>query len=199
MRRALRQSARGSPEAERGHSAWSTAVGHGAKRFCRSISHAPKIDFCIGGRGKEMKVEKSIDIAAPPEKIWPFFTNPEKVKQWSITFKKFEYSGDRKRGVGTPIYIEEKAAGPLMKMDFEITEWEENERIRLQMTSKGLVKFYEQLWTLTPTDKGTEFTFYEEIVFPLGVIGKLIGLVGQGSSCRTVTEMQARLKTLVEA
>ncbi len=145
-----------------------------------------------------MKVEKSIDIAAPPEQIWPFFTYPEKVMQWSITFKKFQYSGDQKSGVGTPLYIEEKAAGPLMKMDFEITEWEENERIRLQMTSKGPVKFYEQLWTLSPTDTGTKFTFYEEIVFPLGVIGKLIGLVGQSSSYKFVTEMQAKLKSLVE-
>jgi uncharacterized protein YndB with AHSA1/START domain len=146
-----------------------------------------------------MKVDESINITAPPEEIWPFFTDPEKVMQWSITFRKYGYTGEQKSGVGTPLYIEEKATGPLMKMDFEITEWEENERIRLQMTSKGPVKFYEQLWTLSPTDIGTTFTFYEEIVFPLGVIGKLIGLVGQGSSSRTVTEMQAMLKTLVEA
>ena len=114
--------------------------------------------------------------------------------QWLITFKKYEYIGEQKGGVGTPIYIEGKAAGPLMKIDFEITEWEENERIRLQMTSKDPVRFYEQLWTLTPIDTGTKFTFYEEIIFPLGVIGKLIGLVGQGSSYRTVTEMQTNLK-----
>ena len=145
-----------------------------------------------------MKVEKSIDIAAPPEKIWPFFVDPEKVLQWSITFRKFQYTGEQKSGVGTPLYIEEKAAGPLMKMDFKITEWVENERIRLQMTSKGPVKFYEQLWTLSPTDTGSKFVFYEEIIFPLGVIGKLIGLVGQGSSYKTVTEMQAKLKSLVE-
>jgi len=153
----------------------------------------------MGGRRTKMKVEKSIDIAAPSEQIWPFFVDSEKVLQWSITFKEFQYTGDQKSGVGTPLYIEEKAAGPLMKMDFEITEWEENERIRLQMTSSGPVKFYEQLWTLSPTDTGTKFTFYEEIVFPLGIVGKLIGLIGQGSSYKYVTEMQAKLKSLVEA
>jgi hypothetical protein len=31
------------------------------------------------------------------------------------------------------------------------------------------------------------------------VIGKLIGLVGQGGSYKFVTEMQAKLKSLVEA
>lgn len=40
---------------------------------------------------------------------------------------------------------------------------------------------------------------YEEIIFPLGIVGRLIGLVGQGSSYKFVTEMQAKLKSLVEA
>ena len=146
-----------------------------------------------------MKIEKSIEIAAPPERIWPFFIDPEKVLQWSITFREFTFTGEQRSGVGTPLYIEEKASGPQMKMNFIITEWVENERIRLKMTSGAPLKSYEQLWTLTPTDSRTQFTFFEEIVFPLGVIGKLIGLVGQGSSNKLVNEMQAKLKSLVEA
>jgi uncharacterized protein YndB with AHSA1/START domain len=146
-----------------------------------------------------MKIKKSIDIAAPPERIWPFFIDPEKVLQWSLTFRKFQYTGEQKRGAGTPLYIEEKAAGPLMKMNFEITEWVENERIRLKMISGAPLKSYEQLWKIEPTDSGSEFTFFEEIIFPLGVIGKLFGLAGQGSSYKFVTEMQSRLKSLVEA
>lgn len=146
-----------------------------------------------------MRIERSIDIAAPPERIWPFFVDPERVLEWSITFRKYEFVGDQRGGVGTPLYIEEKASGPLMKMDFEITEWLENERIRLRMISGAPLRSYEQLWTLTPMESGTKFTFFEEIVFPLGVIGKLIGLAGQGSSYRLVTDMQSRLKALVEA
>lgn len=146
-----------------------------------------------------MKIEKSIEIATPPERIWPFFVDPEKVIKWSITFRKYQYTGDQISGVGTTLYIEEKAGGPLMKMNFEITEWVENEKIRLKMISGASLKSYEQLWTLAPTNSGSEFTFYEEIVFPLGVIGKLIGLVSQGSSYKFVAEMQSKLKSLVEA
>jgi uncharacterized protein YndB with AHSA1/START domain len=153
-----------------------------------------------GEKGEiKMKIEKSIEIAAPPERIWPFFIDPEKVVQWSITFREFRFTGEQRRGVGTPLYIEEKAGGPLMKMEFEITEWVENQRVRLKMISGAPLKSYEQLWTLAPTDSGTEFTFFEEIIFPLGVIGKLIGLAGQGSSRKFVTEMQSKLKSLVEA
>jgi hypothetical protein len=67
------------------------------------------------------------------------------------------------------------------------------------MISGASLKSYEQLWTLTPTETGTEFTFFEEIIFPLGVIGKLIGLATQGSSNKFVAEMQAKLKSMVEA
>ena len=145
-----------------------------------------------------MKIEKSIEIAAPPQQIWPYFVEPEKILQWSLTFREFRFTGEQQRGAGTPVYIEEKASGPLMKMNFEITEWVENEKIRLKMISGAPLKSYEQLWTLQPTETGTGFTFFEEIVFPLGVLGKLIGLVGEGSSNKLVTEMQSKLKSLVE-
>ena len=161
--------------------------------------YTPKdLSFFWEGENR-MKIVKSIQITAPPERIWPFFIDPEKVVQWSITFKEFRFAGEQQGGVGTPLYIEEKASGPLMKMNFEITEWIENERLRLKMISGASLKSYEQLWTLAPTDSGTEFTFFEEIVFPFGVIGKLIGLVSQGGSYKLVTEMQAKLKSLVEA
>lgn len=145
-----------------------------------------------------MKIERSIEIAAPPERIWPYFIEPDRILQWSITFREFQFAGEQQRGVGTSLYIEEKASGPLMKMNFEIIEWVENERIRLKMISGAPLKSYEQLWTLEPTDAGTVFTFFEEIVFPLGILGKLIGSVGKGSSYKLVTEMQSKLKLLVE-
>jgi uncharacterized protein YndB with AHSA1/START domain len=145
-----------------------------------------------------MKIERSIEISAPPERIWPYFVEPENILQWSITFREFRFTGEPQYGLGAPVYIEEKASGPLMKMNFEITEWAENERIRLKMISGAPLKSYEQLWTLQPTDTGTVFTFFEEIVFPLGILGKLIGFVGKGSSYKYVTEMQSILKSLVE-
>ena len=86
-----------------------------------------------------------------------------------------------------------------MKMNFEISEWVENQRIRLKMLSGGPLKSYEQLWTLAPTDSGTEFTFSEEIIMPFGVIGSLIASANEGSSYKFVTEMQSKLRALVEA
>ena len=41
-----------------------------------------------------MKVQWSVDIAALPEKIWPFLLDPEKILEWVITFKKFDYNSE---------------------------------------------------------------------------------------------------------
>ena len=146
-----------------------------------------------------MKVQKSIEIAVPPEKIWPFLVEPEKILEWCITFIKFEYTGEQRSGVGTPFYLEEKAGGPLMKLNFRITEWVESERVAFSMISGNFVKGYEQSWTVEATPSGSRFTFMEEVKLPYGIIGKIIGLFGQRGSETTVGKMLPKLKSLAEA
>ncbi len=146
-----------------------------------------------------MKVQKSIEIAAPPDKIWPFLIEPEKILKWCITFLKLEYTGEQRSGVGTTFYLEEKAGGPLMKLNFRITEWVENERVAFSMTSGTFVKGYEQSWTVEATPSGSRFTFMEEVKLPYGIIGKIMGLFGQRGSEATVGKMLPKLKSLAEA
>ena len=98
-----------------------------------------------------MEVKKSILIAASPEAIWPFMVQPDKILQWYSMFRKFEYKGVRRGGLGAPIYIEEKAAGPLMKMNFAVTEWGENEVLAFRMEPGPGPKAYEQRWCIEPT------------------------------------------------
>lgn len=146
-----------------------------------------------------MRIEQSIDIAASPEAIWPFLVDPEKVLQWCITFQKFEYTGDQRSGVGTPLYIEEKAAGRLMKLNFETTEWVEHRKVAFRKTAGEFVKGYEQSWTVEATPSGARFTFLENVELPFGIIGKLMGLFARRGSEAHVREMLAKLKSLAEA
>jgi len=146
-----------------------------------------------------MKVQKSIEVAATPNNVWKFFVEPEKVLQWCITFKKFEYTGNQRSGKGTPLYIEEEAGGRLSKMQFEVTEWKENEKLTIRMVSGGSYTSYEQRFSVEPAPSGSKVTFMEEIILPYGVIGKLIGAIAQGMSNATVDKMLAKLKVLAEA
>jgi uncharacterized protein YndB with AHSA1/START domain len=146
-----------------------------------------------------MKVHRSIEIEAPPEKIWPFLVEPDKILKWCITFIKFEYTNEQRSGVGGTFYLEEKAGGPLMKLNFRITEWIKNKRIAFSMTSGNFVKDYNQSWTVETAPSGSKFTFMEEVTLPYGIIGKIMEFFGQSGSEATVGKMLPRLKSLAEA
>ena len=88
---------------------------------------------------------------------------------------------------------------PLMKLNFSVTEWLENERLTFRMTSGTGVKGYEQSWTVEATPSGSRFTFVEEVELPFGILGKLIGLVGQNMSKATAGKMLVILKSLAES
>jgi len=145
-----------------------------------------------------MKVEKSIKISAPPEKIWPFLVNPEKILMWFDSFKKCEYVTEKHTGLGTAFYVEEKVPGPLRKINFKVTNWNENENLTIKMTSGKNVNNYEIRWNLKATNNGTAFHFVEEIGMPFGIIGKILGVLGQKTADRMVEAMLMKLKNLSE-
>ena len=146
-----------------------------------------------------MRVQRSIEIATQPEKIWPLLVEPDMILKWCITLRKFDYTSEQRSGVGTPFYFEEKAAGRLMKLNFAVTEWVENKRIAFHKTSGNSVKGYEQSWTLEAAPSGSRFTFMEQVELPYGILGKIIGLFARRSSEATVGKMLTSLKSLAEA
>jgi uncharacterized protein YndB with AHSA1/START domain len=146
-----------------------------------------------------MRVQKTIEVNVPANSVWPYFVEPERILQWCLTFKRFEYTSDLRSGVGTPIYIEEQSGGQYMKMNFEITDWIENEKVTLKMISGASLKSYEQSWSLEATPTGSMVTFIEDIELPYGIIGKLLSSIMEGMSASTVDKMLAKLKSSVEA
>jgi len=145
-----------------------------------------------------MKVQRSIEIMAPPEKIWPFLVEPIKTLEWYIPLQKFEYTSDQSRKVGAPFYFEEKLPTGTMKLNCEVTEWVENESFAFKMTSGSMMKSYEERWSVEATQSGGRFTFAEQGELP-GIFGRFIGAIAERSSGGTIEKMLAKLKSLVEA
>ena len=145
-----------------------------------------------------MKVQRSIDIAAPPQKIWPFLTEPEKILEWYTLLQKFGYTGEQRHKVGAPFYFEEKVATGLMKLNCVVTEYVENEKFAFKMTSGNMMKSYEERWTVEVTPSGSHFTFMEQGELPYGIIGRIIGPLAQRSSAAIIEKMLAKLKSLAE-
>ncbi len=146
-----------------------------------------------------MRVQRSIEIAAPPEKIWPFLVEPDKILKWFYLLQKFEYTGEQRSGAGTPFYYEEKTTGRLMKFNYVVTEWVENERLAFTMTS-GSLKKNDQIWSIESTPSGSRFTLIEDIEMPWGIIGKIMETLFVGRVvAKHQEEILANLKSLAEA
>lgn len=145
-----------------------------------------------------MRVDKSIEISAEPERIWPFLADSNKIPLWFDSLKKCECTSERSSGVGTTYYVEEKVPGPLRKINFEATTWDENEKMTLRMVSGKNVSGYEIQWQLEPAGAGTRFHFIEDVGMPFGFVGKILGALGQQTANKMVGDMLIKLKNLSE-
>jgi len=145
-----------------------------------------------------MRVQGSIEIAAPPEKVWPYLVNPEKTMQWFTSLKKFDYTSQQ-HGVGTTFYWEEQSGKRVYKLNFVTTEWVENQVFGYKMTSGDFFKGYTERWTIEPTPSGSRFSYNDQIEFPWGIFGKIIGFFAKRNSMAIGKKINANLKSLAEA
>ena len=146
-----------------------------------------------------MKIKKSIEIATPAHKIWPFLIEPASVMKWCCNVERIVLlTNERNHGLGGKFYLEERAVWRLLKLHFVVTEFEVNRRFAFKMVSGDLVKGYEQKYTLEPHPIGTTLTCFEDVTFPLGIMGKAAGLLRKPISEARVNKMLVNLKSLGE-
>jgi len=143
-----------------------------------------------------MQVQRSIEIKATPEKIWPWLIVPEKIMKWFTLLKKFEYTGEKRSGAGTTFYYEEKSGGMLMKMNYRVTEWVENRKIAFGVTS-GSLKKDDQVWSVEPAPAGSKFTMWEDL--DMGFFGKIAAPFIKMMVGKDMEKILGNLKRLAEA
>jgi len=144
-----------------------------------------------------MKLQRSIEIAAPPEKVWPYLVEPEKIMKWFTLLKKFEYTDKRCGGVGATFYYEEKSGPMLMKLNYKVTEWVENQKLAFKLTS-GFPKKDDQIWSLEAIPSGSRFTITEDFEVRWGKIGKVMGKMLGGSIAKGIEKIIGKIKSVVE-
>lgn len=145
-----------------------------------------------------MKLQRSIEIKATPEKIWPFLVEPENIMKWCSPISTIRYTGLQRGGLQTTFYFEEKALGQIMKLYFIVTEWVPNRSVAFQMTSGNLVKSYDQRYTIETIPSGSRITIFEEVTLPFGFIGRFAGLIRRFTSNRLLEKMLLNLKHAAE-
>jgi uncharacterized protein YndB with AHSA1/START domain len=146
-----------------------------------------------------MIVQRSIEINAAPDKIWPHITEPELILKWFTFLTKYEFEKAGRGGEGVSFYWQEKQGGFVyLTLHYRITKWVENEIISFKLTS-GPVKKDDQVWQLKKTQAGSKFAITTEIEFTGGFLDSLMKPAVTMVINRNIDKVLKNLKAAVEA
>ena len=125
------------------------------------------------------RIERSIEIKAPAEKVWPLLFW-DRLPEWLDMFKKVVCTSEKRAEVGATFHVTSETAGVKGEFDVEITELIENEKGGWRSTAGNFTAF--GTTTLKPTETGSEVTFTIDYELPYSILGKIIDklMVGRG-------------------
>ena len=146
-----------------------------------------------------MKGQGSIEIAAPPEKVWSLFVESENLLRWHPYAQRLDFVGEQRSGVGTIFYMVSKMDERLMRTLNEFTEWEENKKLAIHTFLGDMIKRWDMVLTIEATETGSRATVAYEGVLPYWIIGKIMGLFVNRGMKKGTEEILASFKKAAEA
>jgi len=153
------------------------------------------------------RVEKSIEIRAPPEKVWEMLAL-DRFQEWEEEMQKglksLEYTSEVRKpkdkyrvGASGHMNIKEMGMG---EFDFEVTESLENEKLTYHVKKSktnqtmGIITLI-----LEPVEDGTKFTYVFDYEMPWGILGKFLDkLFGKRESEKAQEKWLKKLKSILE-
>jgi len=128
-----------------------------------------------------VRIEKSIEIKAPPEKVWEMLAL-DRLPEWNEEYGDVKYTSEvrnpeDKYSVGARSHTKMKGAG---EIDFEITESLKNEKMTFRMLGKRANNTV-VTYVLESIDDGTRFVYVMTYELPWGILGKGLGKLAKGS------------------
>jgi uncharacterized membrane protein len=130
------------------------------------------------------RIEKSIEIKAPPEKVWEMLAFDRQL-EWDEDSQKntksIEYTSEvntpeDKYKVGASVHTDIEGMG---EFDYEITESLENEKMTFHVKKSGTNQTTGIMtYILKPIEEGTKVTLVLDYEMPWGVFGKFFNKVG---------------------
>jgi uncharacterized membrane protein len=117
------------------------------------------------------RIEKSTEIKASPEKLWPMVSGDGWMKCYA-PLKKIEYTSKEKNKVGATYHVITELAGLKGNYDCETTEVIENEKVGWRTTGGNFTEIGSIV--LVPTRGGTEVTYTTDYELPYSILGKII-------------------------
>jgi len=117
------------------------------------------------------RIEKSVEINASPEKIWPLI-QPEKMPEWYKPFKRVEWTSKEKYKEGSTFRFVAEFSGMKTESDAEMTSVIPNKEGIWRTTSGPYTNIASAV--LRPSGNATIATFSMDYELPYSILGKLI-------------------------
>jgi uncharacterized membrane protein len=144
------------------------------------------------------RIEKSIEIGAPREKVWEMLAL-DRLPEWNEEYGDVKYTSEvrnpeDKYSVGARSHTKMKGAG---EIDFEVTESLENEKMTFRMLGKRANNTV-VTYVLESIDDGTRFVYVMTYELPWGILGKGLGKLVKGSLAKEGKKALEKLKSILE-
>ena len=145
-----------------------------------------------------MKVERSIEIAAPPERIYAVIMDPTCLERWVTIHAALEQAPAGQLERGSELTQRLQLAGRGFTVHWKVIENRPARKVvwegRGPMRSRAGVTY-----ELAPDgDGGTRFTYTNEFALPGGPLGRAAGPVVRRVTAGELDQSLDRLKLLVE-
>jgi ligand-binding SRPBCC domain-containing protein len=147
------------------------------------------------------KMESSLEIKAPIEKVFNFFSNP-KNQEKIFPETKVDDVSEAPIGVGTKYRLSTVISGRKVKPHWhELAEFEENRRfVDCEVKGGGgILKKEETTYVFEATDVGTKVSITYVVELPYSVIGKLLEFSARKGFERWAEAGQQKAKEILEA
>jgi uncharacterized protein YndB with AHSA1/START domain len=145
------------------------------------------------------RVTASIDIAAPPEKVWAVVMDPARLKDWVTIHRKLGKASDKPLKHGSTLEQTLHLRGVSIKVHWTVEEATSPSRAVWEGRGPARARTH-TTYDLSPDGNGgTRFEYVNEFRPPLGPIGAaanrvLMGGVPQREADRTLRRLKALLE-----
>ena len=156
--------------------------------------------WLVGMRPGHGHNEGSVEIARPVEKVWPWLSENDKLKQWIQGLAEIHSITPGVQGVGERLHVSMVFDGHRTDVEMRITEYEKFRKLGYEMLSVGDPKngFRSKLlYTIEVNDGRTRVTLKDDSTY-YGFLPRLFEPLITPSAQKPLEENFARLKRLAE-
>jgi uncharacterized membrane protein len=144
-----------------------------------------------------VRVERSIDIDAPPETLYEVIMNPHCLEQWVTIHSSLESAPSGKLTQGSRLTQRLELAGRCFTVQWTVVE---NDPVRrVVWEGRGPMRSHAGVtYEFERRNGGTRFAYTNEFALPGGPLGRVAGPVVKRVTVGELDRSLSRLKALVE-